>query len=165
MVKLYGIESLVFIDETGFERYTCPVYGWARRGKRIYGDRQGRRCKRENLVAARRKRSKGLIAPMLFHGSLNAAGFELWLEKQLLPSLTRKSVLIMDNAPIHRKNRVKELVEAKGHVALFLPSYSPDLNDIEHDFSALKRFRMNAPADTSIDEIVRAYCEKEVSHI
>jgi transposase len=164
LVKLYGIESLVFIDETGFERYTCPVYGWSRRGKRIYGDRQGRRCKRENLVAARRKRSKGLIAPMLFNGSLNAAGFELWLGKQLLPVLTRKSVLIMDNAPIHRKNRIRELVEANGHEVLFLPSYSPDLNDIEHDFSALKRLRMSSPADTSIDEVVRAYCGNRASH-
>ncbi|MBF2098824.1 MAG: transposase, partial [Gloeomargaritaceae cyanobacterium C42_A2020_066] len=50
------------------------------------------------------------------------------------------------------------------HVVLFLPSYSPDLNDIEHDFSALKRLRMNSPADTSIDEIVRAYCGNRVSY-
>ena len=49
------------------------------------------------------------------------------------------SVLIIENLPMHRKNLIRELVEAGSHQLLFLPKYSPDLNDIEHDFSALKR--------------------------
>ncbi|MBD2662349.1 transposase, partial [Synechocystis sp. FACHB-929] len=68
------------------------------------------------------------------------------------------SILIMDNAPIHRKTAIKELAKEAGHEVLFLPKYSPDLNDIEHDFSALKRARMYAPIDTSLDEIIRSYC-------
>lgn len=158
LVRIYGMESLVFIDETGFEKFSCLIYGWAKRGRRIYGERQGRRCKRENLVAGRRKYRKELIAPMLFEGSLDAVTFEKWLELYLLPALTRVSVLIMDNAPIHRKNRIKELVERAGHIVLFLPTYSPDLNDIEHDFSALKRLRMYAPVGTTLDEVIRNYC-------
>ena len=65
----------------------------------------------------------------------------------------------MDNAPIHRKNVIREMVEEAGHKVIFLPKYSPDLNDIEHDFSALKRARMYAPAHKSLDEIIRDYCE------
>ncbi|BAQ62887.1 mobile element protein [Geminocystis sp. NIES-3708] len=42
---------------------------------------------------------------MLFTGSLNAESFEGWLEKYLLPSLEILSVLIIDNAPIHRDNQ------------------------------------------------------------
>ena len=57
----------------------------------------------------------------------------------------------MDNSPIHRKNVIRELVEAGGHQLLFLPKYSPDLNDIEHDFSVLKRARMYSPINTSLD--------------
>ncbi|MFM7573268.1 MAG: IS630 family transposase, partial [Snowella sp.] len=34
----------------------------------------------------------------------------------------------------------------------------PDLNDIEHDFGALKRARMYADPGTSLDEIIRQYC-------
>jgi putative transposase len=109
LIKKYGIESLLFIDETGFERFASLIYGWAKRGKKIYGERQGRRYKRENLVAGRRKYSKDLIAPMLFNGSLDAVTFERWLEVHLLPALTRLSVLILDNAPIHRKKRIREL--------------------------------------------------------
>ena len=95
---------------------------------------------------------------MIFTGSLNAEGFEGWLEKYLLPSLEIASVLIMDNAPIHRKKAIRQLVEEAGHQVIFLPKYSPDLNDIEHDFGALKRARMYAPSNTSLDEIIRDYC-------
>jgi putative transposase len=79
-------------------------------------------------------------------------------ESYLLPSLEMVSILIMDNAPIHRKNVIKELVEADGHKVIFLPTYSPYLNDIEHYFSALKRAKMYASTDTYLDEIIRNYC-------
>ena len=69
-------------------------------------------------------------------------------------------MLIMDNSPIHRKKVIRELVEAGGHQLLFLPKYSPNLNDIEHDFSALKRARMYLPINTSLDKIMRNYCTK-----
>ena len=95
---------------------------------------------------------------MIVEGSLNAVGFEGWLEQYLLPSLERKSVLIMDNAPIHRKTLIKELVNGQGHEVIFLPKYSPDLNDIEHDFGALKKKRMYEGKDKSIDDIIRDYC-------
>jgi putative transposase len=53
---------------------------------------------------------------------------------------------------------VECLVEEAGHQVVFLPKYSPDLNDIEHDFSALKRARMYAPVGTPLDEIIPTYC-------
>ena len=158
LIKVYGSKSLVFIDESGFEEVEGCVCAWAKRGKKVYGERPGKRVKRENLVAARRKGKKDLIAPMLFTGSLNAEGFEGWLSLYLLPNLTSPSILIMDNAPIHRKTVIRLLVESAGHQIIFLPKYSPDLNDIEHDFSALKRAKMYASPGTSLDEIIRAYC-------
>ena len=45
----------------------------------------------------------------------------------------------MDNSPIKHEKTFRELVEAGGHQSLFLPKYSPNLNDIEHDFSALTK--------------------------
>ena len=59
----------------------------------------------------------------------------------------------MDNSPIHRKNLIRELVEAGSDQLLFLSKYSPDLNDIEHDFSASKRARMYSHI------IIREYSE------
>ena len=158
LIKIYGGKSLVYIDESGFEEIQECIYAWSKRGKKVMGEKTGKRKKRENLVAGRRKRKKDLIAPMIFEGSLDAIGFEGWLEKYLLPSLEITSVLIMDNAPIHRKAKIKELVEEAGHEIVFLPKYSPDLNDIEHDFSALKRNRMYEGNNKSLDEIIRDYC-------
>ena len=37
------------------------------------------------------------MAPIIFKGTLNAVGFEQWLDQHLLPSLKIASVLIMDN--------------------------------------------------------------------
>jgi transposase len=158
LIKIHGSKTLVFIDESGFEEFHACVYAWSKKGKKVYGDRLRKRGKRENLVAGRRKGNKDLIAPMVFTVRFNAESFEGWLALYLLPSLTIPSILIMDHAPIHRKTAIRLLVEEAGHQILFLPKYSPDLNDIEHDFSALKRARMYSHSATSLDEIIRAYC-------
>jgi putative transposase len=63
----------------------------------------------------------------------------------------------MDHAPIHGKNQIKRLVEMAGHEVLFLPTYSPDFNDIEHDFSALKKRGSYALPGIIIDQIICAY--------
>jgi transposase len=55
---------------------------------------------------------------------------------------------------------IRKIAEEAGHEVLFLPRYSPDLNDIEHDFSALKRNRMYAKPGTSLDEIIQEYCKR-----
>ena len=49
-----------------------------KKGKKVYGEQEGKRGKRKNLVAGRRKKEKDLIAPIIFKGSLNAVGFEQW---------------------------------------------------------------------------------------
>ena len=60
----------------------------------MYGEQEGKRGKRENLVAGRRKKEKDLIGPIIFKGGLNAVGFEQWYDPHLLPSLKIPSVLL-----------------------------------------------------------------------
>lgn len=158
-----GSNNFTYIDECGFDNRVYQDYGYAKRGKKIYGSRTGKRTPRENLIAARRGRE--LLAPILMKGSVNAVGFEKWLEQWLMLELRPDSTLILDNAPIHRKNRVREIVEAKGHQVLFLPKYSPDFNSIEHDFAAMKKRRKYAPEGTSVAQIVKDYSERETSSI
>lgn len=152
---------MIYIDECGFDNRVYQDFGYAKRGTKLYGSRTGKRTARENLIAARRK--KELLAPMLLKGSVNAIGFEQWLEQWLCKELRSNSILIMDNAPIHRKNKLEEIAEAKGHQVLFLPKYSPDFNSIEHDFSAMKRRRKYAPHGTSVSQIVKDYSERDFS--
>ena len=60
----------------------------------------------------------------------------------LLPRMNKwplpNSVLVVDNAAIHKVPGIRELVEEHGSRLLFLPSYSPDFNPIELAFSTIK---------------------------
>lgn len=134
------------IDECGFEEGVAGLYAWSKRGKN------------ENLIAARSKDKKDLIAPLLFTGRLDAEGLEGGFSLFLLANVTPPSVSILDNAPIHRKTKIKELAKEAGHQILFLPSYSPSLNDIEHDFSVLKKARIYSESGTYLDNILRLLC-------
>lgn len=134
------------------------VYGWAKKGQKLYGEITGKREARQNLIAARR--GNQLLAPMIIQGSVNAQCFEQWLSAWLFKELDNNSTLIMDNAPFHRKNAIRDLVTAAGHSVLFLPKYSPDFNKIEHDFAALKKRRLYAPKNTSLDSLVAQYANR-----
>ena len=61
-------------------------------------------------------------------------GLLLRMNKWPLPN----SVLVVDNASIHKVDGIRELVEGSGMRLMFLPSYSPDLNPIELTFSSVK---------------------------
>jgi putative transposase len=62
--------------------------------KKVYGEQEGKLGRRKNLVAGRRKKEKKSMAPVISKGSLNAVGFEQWLNQHLLPSLKIPSLLL-----------------------------------------------------------------------
>jgi transposase len=49
-----------------------------------------------------------------------------------------KSIIVLDNCAIHKSELLREVVEASGHLLIFLPPYSPDYNPIEESFSCGK---------------------------
>jgi transposase len=66
--------------------------------------------------------------------------------------------LVMDNAPIHCLAKVRDLVETKGYICLYLPPYSPFLNLIEEFWSKVKAgVRRNAL--TADDPLSDRICE------
>jgi len=56
----------------------------------------------------------------------------------LLPKTQPGQVIIMDNASFHRARRIRQTIEKAGCFLLFLPSYSPDFNPIEHWWHKVK---------------------------
>lgn len=142
IVATEGSDNLVYLDESGFETNCFRPYAWSKEGDKVYGNRSGKRGTRTSLIAA--KRGKQLLAPVLFKGSTNALWFNQWLEKHLIPQLKHNSILILDNAPFHRKDDVFRIAENAGHKVLFLPPYSPDFNRIEQDFAIIKKRRIYA---------------------
>ena len=69
---------------------------------------------------------------------MNKQIFEIYIETQLVPTLSPGDVVIMDNVAFHKSQKVEQLIKSRGAWVLFLPSYSPDLNPIELAFSKLK---------------------------
>ncbi len=84
------------------------------------------------------------MAPLSFDGTCHSRLFELWLRVMLCPLLRAGQVVILDNARFHRKKAVERILNKVGCRALFLPTYSPDLNPIEQQWHPFKtRVRTN----------------------
>src|SRR5271157_2112726 len=90
------------------------------------------------LVAGLRLR--GLVAQKAFDRPINAASFEEWVEKCLVPTLSKGDIVVMDNLSSHKGPRVEQLIKAAGAELRYLPPYSPDMNPIEKAYSKLKAF-------------------------
>ena len=88
VVKDKGSEHIVYLDESGFERTTHRAHGWGLRGKKVYGERSGKRRPRTSLISA--KQGKRLLAPILFEGSTNATLFNYWLQSHLFKELAQR---------------------------------------------------------------------------
>jgi transposase len=91
---------------------------------------------------------EGMGPTLAVEGSTTAGVFEAYLERVLLPELDEGQVLVMDNLPAHKPDRVRELIEGRGCELLYLPGYSPDFNPIEEAFSKIKEMLRRAAART-----------------
>ena len=147
-------EALVYVDETGIDRYLYRPYARAPKGVPVYGKVSGRRYERTSIVAG--QHGKHIVAPLQYSGTMDSVLFEFWFCNMLLPSVSIGAVIVMDNARFHRKSVLHELARNSGCFVLFLPPYSPDLNPIEHFWAWLKnRLRKILPDFESFDGAIR----------
>lgn len=135
-VALVPPERRVYIDQCGVDDTLSYAWGWSLRGTRCQGERLGHKTWRISMMAALCQGQ--LLSPLTFEGTCHAALFEVWFEQHLLPELQTGQVVILDNASFHRHARLRELLATRGCTLLPLPPYSPDLNDIEHQWNTLK---------------------------
>ena len=133
-----GDYRTVYVDETSSSTYLYREYGRAKKGEIVKGCIKGKKYQRTSLIAA--KIGQKLIAPMVYKETMVSHFFEEWFETFLLPELTEKSVIIMNNAAFHRIDLLQEMAKKHGHVVLPLPPYSPDLNPIEKVWANLKKY-------------------------
>lgn len=128
--------KIVYIDESGIDKFISREYGWGLKGQKVIGEISGKRYARESFVAA--QHNNKIIAPLCYTGTCDTKLFNFWLENFLLPELGSGYTLVMDNATFHRSEQTKALIEKAGCRLLFLPPYSPDLNPIEKFWANLK---------------------------
>jgi transposase len=136
MQKALDIKRLVFIDETWTKTNMTPLYGRAEIGKRVIDYVSHGHWKTTTFLAA--LRHDGLTAPLVVDGAINGELFLEYVKQQLVPTLRKGDIVVMDNLSSHKVAGVKEAIESVGAGVLYLPPYSPDFNPIELVFSKLK---------------------------
>ena len=61
---------------------------------------------------------------MQYDGTMDSSLFEFWFANQLLPTLEKGCVVVMDNASFHCKTRLFSVAQKAGITLIFLPPYS-----------------------------------------
>ena len=113
-----------------------PLYGRAERGKRVIDYVPHGHWKTTTFMAA--LRHDGLTAPLVVDGAINGELFLAYVQQQLVTTLKKGDIVVMDNLSSHKVAGVKKAIESVGAKVLYLPPYSPDFNPIENVFSKLK---------------------------
>jgi transposase len=150
-------DSIVSIDEIGFDQRMTPLYGYSLKGTKAIGFTHPTNRKRKNVIMAIDATGKKYFK--IIDGPVNASIFQEFISN--IP-WSRETTLIMDNVAFHKSQVVKEKMNQRGFLPLFIPPYSPDCNPIENIFSVVKnRYRklimdLKKPQIKSIEESINS---------
>jgi transposase len=152
-VKLIEPGRLVFVDETGVTTAMTPAYGRAPRGERVEASAP---ASWESVTVIAALGLDGVRAPLAFPGAVDAATFESYVERVLVPALREGDVVVFDNLRSHLGSAVVRAIERAGASVLPLPPYSPEFTPIEEMLSKFKEFlrRVGARAKDHLDEAI-----------
>jgi putative transposase len=120
----------------------APLQGWSRVGERCFADVPHGHWLTQTCIAG--LTPKGLIAPFVYDGPINGKSFLANVEQILVPELSPRNTVILDNLGSDKSEAVRQAIRATGARLLFLPPYSPDLNPIEQAFSKIKHMLRKA---------------------
>jgi transposase len=144
---------LVFVDETGTTTKMVRTRGRCAKSQRLKGQAPFGHWKTQTFIAGLRRGA--LTAPFVVDQPMNRRIFDVWVRTQLVPTLSKGDVVILDNLAAHKSAAAEQAIRERGAWLLFLPAYSPDLNPIEMAFSKLKA-HLRARAARTIDDLWQA---------
>ena len=122
-------EHQIYLDESGINTNLTRHYAHAVHGKRAM-DATPINTPAGTTVLSSIRLNVSLVYTT-YQGGITAQRFCEYMGKQLIPSLEKDDVVIMDNMRSHHAKIVTELLDKAGISYLYLPPYSPDLNPIE----------------------------------
>jgi|TARA_B110000263_G_C15238051_1_gene477973 transposase len=146
--------DLVYFDEAGFSLDPCVPYAWQPIGETL--EIPASKGKRLNVLGF--LNTDNDFTPFCIESSVTTdiviGCFDLFSE-----TIAGKTVVIMDNAPIHTSQAFQEKIplwEKKGLSLQFLPGYSPELNLIEILWRFIKYRWLPLSAYLNFDALVEA---------
>lgn len=122
-------EHQIYLDESGINTNLTRHYAHAVHGKRAMDAIPINTPAGTTVLSS--IRLNGSLVYTTCQGGTTAQRFREYMGKQLIPSLEKDDVVIMDNMRSHHAKIVTELLDKAGISYLYLPPYSPDLNPIE----------------------------------
>jgi transposase len=132
------------------------VYGRAAPGQRVRdqvpGDRGG------NVSTSGALGLEGSRTGLSVPGAIDGETMLFFVEELLVPTLKRGDIVLLDNNPIHKLDEIEDAIEAAGAWVLFLPTYSPDLNPIEHCWAKVKS-RLRSLKPRTLPDLLDALAE------
>ena len=140
------VKRLKFLDESGTHLGLTRLCARAAPGQRIVEATPGYSGSHYTLVAT--LGWKEVTAPWILEGAMDRVAFEAYVRSQLLPTLRRGDIVVMDNLSAHTGETIRQLIEARGARLQFLPPYSSDFNPIELCWSKIKTALRAAKART-----------------
>ena len=147
---LHLLSRIVFIDETGLNTKMARLRGRSAKGQRLVASIPHGHWKTMTFIAG--LRHDGMTAPWVLDGPMDGPAFITYIKTQLVPTLQKGDVVVLDNLPAHKVAAAKAAIKERGAWMLFLPPYSPDFNPIELAFSKLKA-HMKRLAPRTVDGI------------
>ena len=118
-----ALHRLVFLNETSTNTKLTKRTGWAPLGERLYDHSPFGHWQTQTFIAA--LRCHGLTAPWIINAPMNKQIFNLYVETQLAPTLSKGDVVIMDNLASHKSSTAQEPIRGQGAWTLFLPPIRP----------------------------------------
>ena len=144
--------DLYYADEAAVSMQPCVPYGWQFPDERVaMPSSQGRGV---NCFALLNRENRAIVETT--EESITAR-FVFEQFEGLSLELRRLTVVVVDNAPMHRAQVIKEQIgvwQQRGLFVFYLPRYSPHLNIVETPWRKLK-YEWLMPSDYETRETLR----------
>ncbi|MEZ4914226.1 MAG: IS630 family transposase [Chitinophagales bacterium] len=144
--------DLVYFDGCGFDMNPSVPYCWSKKGETV-------------LLPALRSKGYTVLGLLniyknefygnIYQGSANAQCVIQTLD-DYAHKIQKKTIIILDNASIHKAKIVQEKMKQwrhKGMYLQFIPAYSPELNLIEILWKMIKHFWLQPKHYCSMDSL------------
>jgi transposase len=151
---------LVFLDESGITTEMTRLYGWGLRSERVREAVPAGHWRTLTVLAA--LTTDGILASMSIESPTDGDVFLAFVEQVLALKLQPGHLVILDNLSSHKVEGVRQAIESRGALLLYLPPYSPDLNPIEMAWAKLKQLLRGVKArilpqlETALEQAIQA---------